>query len=80
MNQLWIKWQWTKNKIVEGLKDESGMGVIEIAIIIIVLIAIAMLFRDKIWALVNSLMEQMDVSSVKNAHEQIVDSSPVQNP
>lgn len=35
--------------------DERGMGVVEIAIIIVALIAVALLFQEKIMEFVNSL-------------------------
>lgn len=64
MKKLYFKVQWMTNKAVEALKDESGMGVIEIAIIIIVLISIAIIFRTKILGLVESLMNKMSVDEV----------------
>lgn len=59
MNLMYLKLMWMKNKVVEGLKDESGMGVIEIALIIIVLIAIALIFRNEINDLVTRLTGEM---------------------
>lgn len=48
MRNLAIKMMCMKYKVVEAMKDESGMGgVIEIALIILALIAIALLFREK---------------------------------
>lgn len=47
-------------KLVKGfLKDEDGMGTIEIVIIIAVLVALALLFKDKIGEFANELMEKM---------------------
>lgn len=59
MNLMYLKLMWMKNKVVEDLKDESGMGVIEIALIIIVLIAIALIFRNEINDLVTRLTGEM---------------------
>jgi len=61
MNKPYMKYLWYKQKLGENLKDESGMGVIEIAIIIIVLIAIAILFRTKIMEIANKLLDSMNV-------------------
>lgn len=65
MNNLYTKYLKYKYNILNHLKDESGMGVIEIAIIIIVLISIAILFRGKIMELVAGLLEEINVDSIK---------------
>lgn len=65
MRRIVLNMMWMKNKLIEGIRDESGMGVIEIAIIIIVLIAIALLFREKIWDLVQELTGQMDPTTLE---------------
>ena len=41
------------------LKEEDGMGVIEIVIIISVLVALALLFRKQIGDFANNLMDKM---------------------
>ncbi|PKM57138.1 MAG: holin, BlyA family protein [Firmicutes bacterium HGW-Firmicutes-3] len=64
MRKLCFKVMWLKNKIVNAIKDEAGMGVIEIAIIILVLIAIGFLFREKIMQLVNELLDKMSVDGI----------------
>lgn len=40
------------------LKEEDGMGTIEIVVIIAILVMIALVFRDGIKTFVNSLMEK----------------------
>jgi hypothetical protein len=62
MRELIFKGLWYKDQLISKLKDESGMGVIEIAIIILVLIAIALLFKEKIWEMAKDLIESMDVT------------------
>jgi hypothetical protein len=47
-----------KNLII-GLEDESGMGVVEIVLIIIVLVGLVILFKDKITSLVETLLSKM---------------------
>lgn len=43
--------------LVKGfLKEEEGMGTVEIVLIIAVLVAIALLFKDKITKFVNSAL------------------------
>ena len=50
-------------KILKKIKnfwdDESGMGVVEVVIIIIVLVGLVMLFKKQITSLVNMLLSKM---------------------
>ncbi|MDF1617097.1 Flp1 family type IVb pilin [Petrocella sp. FN5] len=64
MRKLFFKGMWLKNKMQAAIKDERGMGVIEIAIIILVLIAIGFLFKEKIMQLVNELLDKMSVDGI----------------
>lgn len=46
-------------KLVKGfLKEEDGMGTIEIVVIIAVLVALALLFKDQIGKFASSLMSK----------------------
>lgn len=46
-------------KLVKGfLKEEEGMGTIEIVVIIAVLVALALLFKDQIGKFANNLMQK----------------------
>ena len=50
-------------KILKKIKnfwdDESGMGVVEVVLIIIVLVGLVMLFKKQITCLVNMLLSKM---------------------
>ena len=50
-------------KILKKIKnfwdDESGMGVVEVGLIIIVLVGLVMLFKKQITSLVNMLLSKM---------------------
>ena len=50
-------------KILKKIKnfwdDESGMGVVEVELIIIVLVGLVMLFKKQITSLVNMLLSKM---------------------
>ena len=50
-------------KILKKIKnfwdDESGMGVVEVMLIIIVLVGLVMLFKKQITSLVNMLLSKM---------------------
>ena len=48
-----------KNRMLNFMKDESGMGVVEIVLIIIVLVGLVILFKSKITAHVNTLLSKM---------------------
>jgi len=64
MRKLVFKGMWLRNNMIKAIKDEDGMGVIEIAIIILVLIAIGFLFKEKIMQLVNELLDKMNVDGI----------------
>lgn len=49
----------------EFLKDESGMGVVEILLIIVVLIALVIIFQDQITDLVNNIWRSIGNSAKK---------------
>ncbi len=64
MRILFFKGIWLRNKMINAIRNEDGMGVIEIAIIILVLIAIGFLFKEKIMQLVNELLDKMNVDGI----------------
>jgi hypothetical protein len=45
--------------ILIGLEDESGMGVVEIVLIIIVLVSLVVIFKKQITSLVSTLVSKM---------------------
>lgn len=47
------------------IKDEEGMGVIEIILIIIVLISLVVLFKDQISSLVKTILSKMTTNAKK---------------
>ncbi len=56
-------------KILKKIKnfwdDESGMGVVEVVLIIIVLVGLVMLFKKQITSLVNMLLSKMSSQAKK---------------
>ncbi len=50
---------------MEFLEDESGMGVVEIILIIVVLIAIVLIFKNQITELVNDIWESINKEAKK---------------
>lgn len=50
-----------KDRILEIFKDESGMGVIEVVLIIVILVGLALVFKTQITSIANGLY-----SSIKN--------------
>lgn len=49
-----------KNEFKNLLHDEEGMGTLEVLLIVAVLVAIALLFRDKITEWVNTILNKSD--------------------
>lgn len=47
------------------LEDESGMGVVEIILIIVVLIAMVLVFKDQITTLVNNIWKSINQNAKK---------------
>jgi len=48
-----------KKKLAEFWEEEDGMGVVEIVLIIIVLVGLVVLFKDKITSIVNVILSKM---------------------
>lgn len=48
-----------KKRIAAFFKEEDGMGVVEVVLIIIVLVGLVVLFKDKITAIVNTILSKM---------------------
>lgn len=48
---------------LDFLEDESGMGVVEIILIIVVLIAMVIIFKEQITTLVNSIWKSINQSA-----------------
>jgi Flp pilus assembly pilin Flp len=47
------------NVVKRFLKEEDGMGVVEIVLIIIVLISLVIIFKSQITSLVNTILKKM---------------------
>lgn len=56
---------WIKNIWTDFWRDESGMGVVEIILIIVVLIALVVIFQEQITNLVNNIWESINGSAKK---------------
>lgn len=54
-----------KKAWIEFLKDESGMGVVEIILIIVVLIGLVLIFKDQIETLVNDIWDSINKGAKK---------------
>lgn len=57
--------KWMRNAGHNFLKDESGMGVVEIILIIVVLIAMVIIFKEQITDLVNNIWDSINKSADK---------------
>ena len=54
-----------KRAWMDFLKDESGMGVVEIILIIVVLIAMVLIFKEQIKTLVNNIWKSINQNAKK---------------
>ncbi|WDV46940.1 Flp1 family type IVb pilin [Clostridiaceae bacterium M8S5] len=49
-----------KNEIMRFIKEEDGLGTVEIVILIAILIGVALLFKDKIMYIVKRMLGKLD--------------------
>ena len=49
-----------KESLIEELEDDSGMGTIEVVLILVVLIALVLIFKNRITALLGNVFNQID--------------------
>ncbi len=54
-----------KREINAFLNDESGVGVIEIVLVLVVLIGLVILFRNSITKVMNSILTQIESQASK---------------
>lgn len=60
MMNMYVKAMMFKERVVEALTDEQGLGTIEIAVIIIVLIGLALLFQTQIKLTLGSIFTNIN--------------------
>ena len=60
MRSLYCKMKVWQESFVDKMKDETGAGVVEVAVIVVILIGLAMLFRDRINVVLNGLFDSME--------------------
>ena len=51
MNMLWIRWK----QSIENLKEDHGIGVVEVLLILVVLIGLVLIFKSQLTSIVNSI-------------------------
>lgn len=56
---------WMKKRFLSFWNDESGMGVVEMILIIVVLIAMVLIFKEQITTLVNNIWKSINQSAKK---------------
>lgn len=54
-----------KNAIARFMKDESGLGTVELVLLILILAGIAILFKDKLHGFFNDLTSRMNAEKFK---------------
>ncbi len=53
------------NALKRFVKEEDGMGVVEVVLIIVVLVAMVIIFKDQITALVETIWESINKNAKK---------------
>ena len=48
-----------RNDLLQVLRDESGIGTVELILILVVLIGLVIIFRDQLTSLINSIFERI---------------------
>lgn len=54
---------WRIRYALQVLKDDKGIGVVEVILILVVLIGLVIIFKDQLNALVNSIFEKITSES-----------------
>ena len=54
-----------RRSFADFMQDESGMGAVEIILIIVVLIALVIIFKEQITTLVNNIWKSINSSAKK---------------
>ena len=60
---------WKFHKIQEAreiLANNKGLGIVEIALIIVVIVALAFLFKEKITAVLNDILSKVDANGLSD--------------
>lgn len=55
MNMLWIRWK----QSIENLKEDCGIGVVEVLLILVVLIGLVLIFKSQLTSIVNSIFQKI---------------------
>ena len=52
-----------RNEFVEFMRQEDGVGVIEVVLILVVLIGLVIIFKDQITKLLNNIFKEIEKQS-----------------
>lgn len=63
LDTLWIKTGIFWKRTAELLKDEQGIGTVEMILILVVLIGLVLIFKEKLNTLVESIFETISSQS-----------------
>ncbi len=59
---MW-KLQWIKQRIKAVLKEEKGIGVVEVILILVVLIGLVIIFKSQLTSLVQTIFQKITSES-----------------
>ena len=55
MNMLWIRWK----QSIENLKEDRGIGVVEVLLILVVLIGLVLIFKSQLTSIGNYIFQKI---------------------
>lgn len=59
---MWKIWK-MKQRVVEILEDDSGVGVVEVILILVVLIGLVLIFKTQLTSLVQTIFQKITSES-----------------
>lgn len=56
-------WMWIKGQVMDFLREEDGIGVIEVVLILVVLIGLVIIFKKQITTLLENIFKEINSQS-----------------
>lgn len=65
MNQMKKGFEMVKESVKEFMKEEDGVGIVEVILILVILIGLVWIFKDSISSIVDDAMSSIETDSGK---------------
>lgn len=63
IKKLFYKIMWMKQRIIWKMQERAGMSVVELLLILVVLIALVLIFKNQMTNLVNTIFRKITIQS-----------------